>query len=471
MTTYYNTASSSSNINQNITEIEQSQSSTTLPPLDTTIINEEDGKWLKNLNPNDKKWLDNLRNYLYYRILHIVEPDYELRMQYVAIKPMKVWASSFTHSSYNPNAGENYEVLEKMGDAVMKEKFTWYMMNKFPSIKENHLSSFTDYYLAKSFQADMAVDLGLNNFIRTYTDINKHTKEDALESLFGGLYFISEILINRYKITTGKSGNVDKKDITTDKSYRVISLGSDNCSKLLNHLFKDVKFDANLLKGSDINQVKEIFDKLQWKSGTNVLNEIEHITELQDGRYMYKLKFNRAFYEWLETQNIMAKMNNVAPAHFKQIFGVGVNYDKAEAKRAAYKNGLNILSSYKITRDWADRVQLTHPFWDSELKQLFNYASIEATKSGYNRIKFGKLRKGGTAYYIQLLGVHTNGYIDILTTIDGSSKLGSILGKKTSIKDDDMRKAALIWYINNGVNPNPVPYNVAINTSTNKNIN
>lgn len=398
-------------------------------------------------DPKEAEWLNGLRDFLYNNVLSVVEPDHTARLQYVTVTAMEVWMASFTHSSYDPNEGKNYEVAEKLGDAVMKLAFTWYLMKKFPSIRENHLSRFTDEYLAKSFQADIAVSLNLNKYIRTLIDISRHTNEDALESLFGGLFVISEALIPK----VGKN--------------RKVSLAYDNCSRLVDFIFNQVTFDPKVLAGSAINQVKEIFDKLRWKASTNLGEEIERKRQLEDGRFIVELHFNEPFYQWVDEQNLILGKQGKPLMKFNRratVFGRGIDYSTKEARRRAYKNALDILKQYGITWTWADKMRTLYPGWDNSLVKLFNEATSKAQRENYAKIEFSKLRKGTAAYYLQLYGIYKNGSIDVLGTIDGSAELPSATKAKAKITDDDMRKAVLLLYIKHGKHPQAVTYRTII---------
>jgi dsRNA-specific ribonuclease len=343
-------------------------------------------------------------------------------------------------------------VLEKFGDSVMKLAFTWFLMRKFPSIQEGQLSRFTDHYLAKSFQAHIATQLGLNQFIRTLIDISRHTSEDALEAMFGGLFFISETLISKLRVTTKSEGKTYFHDI---------GLSYDNCSRLVNHIFNQITFDTSILKGSDINQVKEIFDKMRWKDTTNLGKEIEHETEIGNGQYIVELKFNEPFYKWVDEQNAILYQQGLPLMKFDRnikTFGRGIDYSTKEARREAYRDGLQVLSKYGITWEWADSRKIADPGWDAELKTLFDKAEQRAKLEGYTGIEFSKLRKGTAAYYLQLCGIDATKRIHVLATIDGSGELPSTTKVKAIINDDDMRKAVLMAYIQVGINPMAVTY-------------
>ena len=436
-----------------ITEINQSQSSTTLNSLTLQEANQ-----IGVFDNKQLDWLNKLRNFLFHNVLPIVEPDPNVRLIYVSLTAMKVWKSAFTDSSYDPNLGENYEVLEKLGDAVMKQNFIWMVMNKYPSIQEGQLSRFSDTYLAKSFQAALAVQLGITEYIRSLIDISRHTKEDTLESLFGGLYLIGNVLI-------------PKADFTAGSRVRKISMASDACQRLVEHIFANVDLDINVLKGSPINQVKEIFDKMRWKSTGNIGQEIEINRELNNGRYRVELHFNPPFYDWIAEQNALLRSQGMADKQMnfdptKSMFGVGEGDDKKEARQKAYYSGISTLESLGFTWEWADDVSRSHPGWDDELKRLFDEAEAKAKREGYAIIDFSKLRKGTAAYFIQLYGYRlmedSSGkpyyHIDILTTIDASAELPSTTKSRMKITDDDLKRAALTFYLKYGTQREAVTY-------------
>jgi dsRNA-specific ribonuclease len=414
------------------TGITQSQFSARVEPLTMASGLTQD--------PNELAWLNQLRDFLFGQILTGVVADPQNRAQYVSIRAMHVWKAAFTHESYNPNQGQNYEVLEKAGDSAMKLAFTWYIMVRYPSVDQGQLSRFNDAYMAKTKQAEMSESLHLRDYIRTYLDMSRHVKEDAFESLFGGLFVISQGMVPGFQLTSGD----------------VVKLGYHNCNKLLESIFAYITLDLNVLKGSEINQVKEIFNKMHWSETTNVNKEIENEYKRSDDQFVVELHFNQPFYDWVDRVNKVQASQGKSQMVVNRInttFGYGVDYAQSDAKRKAYISGLEYLTKSGMTWEWADAMKKANPYWDDETKSLINQANQRAQSEGFTKVKFGKIRKGKSAYYFQLLAVNAANIKTPVVTIDASRELSSTTGTKTIISDDDVRKAALVAYIKYGNNP------------------
>lgn len=445
-----------------ITDINRSQSSSSqqLVPLTMETSQAE--------NEEELNWMNRFREYIYTNILPVVDPNPESRKMYVTAAAMKVWMAAFTHKSYDPNPGKNYEVLEKVGDKIMEVHFVWFIINKFRTINESGISHMTNYYVAKTFQAQIAEQLGLDrDFIRTRIDVNRSTKEDAVESLFGGLYFIADTMIPKLQLPDG----------------RLVGMADYATRRLVEFIYGQIDYDLNILKGPVINQVKEIFDKMEWEYSKKVLQELETENKIQSGEHRGKiqfvLSFNRPFMEWVKKQNELRKaydlkhkeqiergevkaMGIIPITEENKVFGVGLHFSKQEARRMAYINALNVLAyRYGITWDWADKYRKSLPL-SKITGEWFAKAKARAISEGYEDIKFSSIRKGTTALYLQLYGIKHNSqgieHLTVLATVDGTEGLPFRNYGEQVISDDDMQAAVSKLYAEYGMNPQAVTY-------------
>jgi ribonuclease III-like protein len=415
--------------------------------MDSKPDGEPDGE---QIDENELAWLNALRPFLYYNVLSHVEPDLETRKLYVTPDAMKIWRTSFTHVSFNPNNNENYEVLEKLGDEVMKVSFTWFVMQKFPDIQEGMLSLLTTYYLAKSFQAQQAKDLNLDPFIRSLIGINIHIREDSLEALFGGLFVVSDVLIPPARTISGRD----------------VSMAYDNGNRLLEYLYRNVDINLDEIKGSEVTQIKEIFEKMRWTSGAggNVNKEIETQYNVTDGQYMVELRFNEPFFRWVDEQNRERRRLREPPMNFSRdypTFASAISYSIKDASNTAYKEGIQQLASYGITSEWAKEMKQENKFSESKvrgLQEFYDATKQKALNDGFASIEFQKLWKHTSYYFVQLYGDDSLGNRYIIATVDGSALLASVLKRESPIKDDDLRKAALMSYWIYGPDPTPRAY-------------
>ncbi len=418
-----------------------------LPPAQLTPLTMEQGI-VESLE--ELAWLNSLRNFLYYNILNRVEPDLVQRQLYLIPKAMIVWMAAFTHKSYNPNDGENYEVLEKVGDNAMGLSFAWYIMRRHPTIREDQMGRLNDFYLAKPFQAKLAAGLELDKWTRILIGSSLHTREDTLEATFGALFVVSDSVIPKPSMSSG----------------RKISPACDNCSNLLRSIFKDITLDFNLVIGPPTNQVKEIFDKMQWGETKNIVGEIEQYDQLADGRNVVSLKFTEPFFQWLDELNSERRKKGQTSVNITRAnpyFAQGVDYTKDIAKRLAYENGLKFLAQLDITWDWADQMRTARLSVDPITKPYYDRAMQRAKGEGYISINFGRIKKATHAHFIQLIGTTKEGHKYVLATIDASSHLPAFTrDKESTISNENMKIAALIAYTKFGRSLTVLKYNVAM---------
>jgi dsRNA-specific ribonuclease len=166
-----------------------------------------------------KDWLPQLQVFIYVLIRGIVT-DKELALKFVSAKAMKVWATAFTHSTFDSE--DNYESLETLGDGVLDYIFTKLLLSRIPDATSQDMTVYTSKYMSKPIQAEYSRKAGLPQWVRIEGSGAKHVdvSEDVYESIFGAL---------------DQVGN----DITP-------GLGTTLCYELLNRIFFDVVFNVDL---------------------------------------------------------------------------------------------------------------------------------------------------------------------------------------------------------------------------------
>lgn len=114
--------------------------------------------------------------------------------KFVSNDVMPIWERTFTAANVNPNALENYESLEKLGDATMKNVFYDYILKKYPTVSDEELNNLQIRYVSKPIQAEISKKLNLGAYVNRTKAIapKKHLWEDVLEAFFGGIMFVSE---------------------------------------------------------------------------------------------------------------------------------------------------------------------------------------------------------------------------------------------------------------------------------------
>jgi len=322
---------------------------------------------------NQEEWLRSLQDFIIRRIAPLVEPDQEKWQYLVNDEAMKVWAPTFTDFSYNPNVGENYESLEKIGDTFSKAAFNQYLHDKFPDIDEVELTEITNYYLSKNQQAEMALSLGLPTMLRTYLDKNTHIFEDLMEALYGALMKIG----------------------SDSHSPGVGYLYTYNLTK---SLYDGINIDRSLSAGREKTSIKEIFDKLGWG---------QVIEQWDQAKEEFKVKVPARAIE--ELRQIQIDIPD-------GVIGVGQAHSKSAASSRAYKSADEFFTSVGITREWADQ-QKNARSPNIEEQQLEAQALEKAKSQGIESLDVATVRTTVRDKYYQLIGTDANGRKFVLMTL------------------------------------------------------
>jgi len=331
------------------------------------------------LSPDQyQKWFIGLQHYLYNDILPLAEPDPTRRLKLVDQEPMLLWAKTFTHETYNPNLGQNYEELEKLGDAVMKTIFIKYLMIRFANINRAILSELSNHYLSKEKQAQIALNLGLDKWILILVDKNTHIFEDLLESLFGALLQIGDLV---FKVGGG---------------YVL-------CYNLLVSIYNSIDIDLSFAKGRSKTQVKQTFEKMSWPS----LKELWDANADATSGILY-LKMDHC---------VLSSLANYGINFPNDILASAEGSTKKVATNNAYIIALNRLTELGITQEWADLQREQNEFMVPELAPYYQGALSRIQRDGYIDMFFRLPRKGTGGCYVQLIGVDKNDNLVVLKTV------------------------------------------------------
>ena len=352
---------------------------------------------------NYPKWREGLKSYLFNQILNNIVPDEEMRARLVNDEAMEIWEVAFTHETFDPNVGSNYEELEMYGDIVMAANFIKYLTDIFPKINKQELSEMKISFLSKEWQGKKSIQLGLNKWIRSNIRTDLHTAEDVLESFFGALDRIGDMV---YKF--GAGGGL---------SYNMIIYILDNTGI-------DENAVALISEGNPKTQIKEMFEQLGW----GVADEKFEVTE--DGRTISTVSFTFEAIQDLKKLGLKIQDPRLA---------VEEGFTKGNASRAAYTNALKRLKEMGLTKDWVNTYRYGEGGTsDTAIPELSPYISRLNEKlrlDGFTGFKFkrpktGKIKgRNVKGVYIQLLGVRPNGHLEILETTDGMVD-NEIEGKK-----------------------------------------
>lgn len=338
---------------------------------------------LNSASPN----LDEFRNLLLtldnYRLQLIAENVFinpELRI---------IWENAFTHQSVDLN--NNYEVIEKIGDRVLKLAFTEYLRKSDPKLNQADIARYEIYYTAKDYLANIVEPrFGLDPYIWTTIGITKDIKEDMVESIIGALFQTID------KVTGPGSGYV--------AAFNLVS-----------SIWQDVKLDPEILKGDPKSQVKELFEKLGFPPKKY---PFKTFTELPSSNYQYTIYVDN------KVLNLFRRNRKNLPKDM--VLGVGVGPNKRAAEKDAYIKALKLFNNAKITAKWADNISLKDLLYTNNLSDIWKAAEEKLKLSGFSSLTFSKLEIGEDLNrYIMIIGIKEDGSKEILNKVKGPAKTNS----------------------------------------------
>ena len=335
------------------------------------------------VSENERGWYEGLRNYLK-KTLTIIIPSAPHREYMVNEEAMKIWVTCFTHESFNPNVGMNYEELELVGDHSMEFNFVKYMYLTMPKITRSELSELKSKYISKVFQAQVGAKMGLDKWIRTRVEINTHVNEDLLESFFGGL------------------------DTVGDKVFK-FGAGAGLAYNMILKIFEDTPIDRNLGKrGHPKTQMKETFEKLHWGVPVETFQEGSMYGDVRA-----TISFTPEAMSSLATLGVKIKSRTLASES---------GSSKKVAFDNAYKVALNRVRELGITDEWVEKYRGNKDMNNPELVPYLPAVQNRLKQEGYTTFYFKKAQTTKQGKYIQLIGVRPNKHLEVLAMTRGPAE-------------------------------------------------
>jgi len=334
----------------------------------------------------NRQWQSGLRQFLYSQILLRLEPNKENRIKLVDSQAMSVWSIAFTHKSYNPNVGHNYEELEKLGDSVMKNGYIKFLILTYKGITNSQISELVNHYLSKDEQGILSKKLGLDKWVRRSVNITLDISEDILESFFGALDLIAD------------------RALTFGAGY-LLSFN------MILSLYKDIVINKNIFKGHPKSQVKQIFDKMQW-------GEVrEEWQKNEDGfSGTLTLLFTKFALTDLQERGLNIRSPVIATEEGPSLKNV---------KRRIYLKALDYLASLGITEEWANIQKEQKIYEDPELAPYYPGAQARLTSEGYIDMYFKLPQIGGGGCFAQLIGVKADGSTKVIASVSDCTIRGA----------------------------------------------
>lgn len=301
------------------------------------------------------------------------------------------WEIAFTHITYNPNPGENYEIFEKIGDAAMKLAFSEYLFQKFDMITESEIGEYQNHFLSKVEQSKLSNEVGLPDFILTPLPKTIHMAEDVLESFFGALLLIG----NNYKF----------------------GLGYVLCYNLIVLLFEDI----NLEEEEDFSIAKTNLKELLEEYGLNNKPENVFNKDSPDSPSgTANLYFTPDDYNQMLAAGVKIKDRLMASAH-----GSTKKVATNDASEIFY-NKLLELGKQKAFQEFVNKRKEKNKEFDI----LMEKAKKVAKKIGYANLEIRISVNGKNGAYAQLIGTRES---------DGKlENIGLTSGNKIKLMKNDL---------------------------------
>ena len=317
---------------------------------------------------DDKEWRKSLSKFLFkFLKKYRVEEDPELRKKLVTKDALNIWEKVFTHPSYNPNIDENYEQYEKLGDAVMKMQYISLLMEEVENITPELTTYYVHNALSKYSQGELALKLGLTDFLRTNIPTNISHSEDLLEAFFGGLLEVGNKIFE-------------------------IGAGYVLTWNLITELYSGNIFEKEKSEVHPKIAVKNIMEKL---SLPRVEEEVSN--ETIDNKYFTKIVLK------LPEKSIKFFKDN--GINIPNIIAKASALSKPDASYKAYETALKTLKSYGITIKYADDYKNNLMYLKNENLRIYESEVLQKLKTmGYTGLDRQKFHVENNVI-LQLLGV------------------------------------------------------------------
>ncbi len=313
-------------------------------------------------------------------------------------KAMDTWAVCFTHESYDPNVGKNYEELELVGDHAMEYNFIKYLYLTIPGVTRSEMSELKSKYISKSFQAREGKKMGLDKWVKIRGVKTIHVSEDLLESFFGGLNIIG------------------------DKVFK-FGAGDGLCYNMITKIFENIQIDRTPVtyiqipgymfwlprrkvtaKGKSKTQIKELFEKLHW--GVAVESSQEGPGDTVTATVSL-------------TQEAMGSLRSLNVNVTTPTLAIESGQTKKVAFENAYIVALENIRKMGITDDWVQQYRGVKELANPELIPYIVPAQNRLHREGFVGFYFKKTQSVKKGNYIELIGIKPDKMLEVLEITDG----------------------------------------------------
>ncbi|WP_333784437.1 ribonuclease III [Thermocrinis sp.] len=108
-------------------------------------------------------------------------------------KNIKYLETALTHRSYK-NSGQNYELLEFLGDSIVNFLVVDFLVENFPNYKEGVLASAKAYLISEEFLSSISEELEMHKYVKISGKskfVSSSVLADLFEALLGAIYIDS----------------------------------------------------------------------------------------------------------------------------------------------------------------------------------------------------------------------------------------------------------------------------------------
>jgi dsRNA-specific ribonuclease len=303
----------------------------------------------KKIDLNSTEWVREFQVYLNKLLSKFIDNE-KIVNRLLDNEAMPHWIKAFTHITFDYK--NNYEVLEKVGDALGGAAFIMYLYHTYPEeIDPRILSEVKSQIFSKPYQRDLSQLMRMGDWIRkeNVPDITIDIYEDALESFTGALNDVGDLI---------KPG-----------------LGFVLIRNFTEYLFKNVTFDFNRIK---YGLPKTIFIQ-QYIERIKLNKDQYELVPIGNGRTMQIILSDTAF----------ERFKNYFPLLKSKIIGEGTGSSPAVAENEAYASAIRTLEAVGVTVKRID-----------EIKSNMGFDKLEAINPNVVKLVKSKYQKEGYTYVL-----------------------------------------------------------------------
>lgn len=314
----------------------------------------------------------------------------ESRIKLVGPAPMAEWDKARKHKSFEPNNRKNLETLENVGDQIMGLIIKELAIKSNPDITEGQLTFLQQQKVWKGFQAQIADDLGLPEFVKTLYTVTKGTKEDLLEAFFGALWTVGDQVLGK--------GN-----------------GYALAFNAMQYLYAgyDIILDPTKLKNAKV-QLKEIIEGLKWvPKGEASVTILGKPYQEPDGTWRLTYRLPPVAMKWIQDQGYQTGQGSNIIADVSGPNPDDILWDAATAAVRALSDRWGI--DVKTVAGYSEAVKPKMPPGVQARMDSDGYTEI--------RVRMPDPDDIGNENYYQLIGTRASGPAPleiVLTVIDPS---------------------------------------------------